>query len=373
MTPSLLDAAARLRLPRALHARATDDLPQPIRRCSSLAGRHGALLPSDPHPGRGGGIEVSGAQAPLLELRGVSKRFVKPLDTAARIANLLGGECARRGRARGRRRRPRGRAQGEVVGLVGESGCGKSTLGRIAVGLYAADRGQRFCARRRTSRRCAPEARRAHAAHDPDDLPGSVRFAQSAHARRRTSSARRRSCTAWWRTGLRSASTSRASLERVGLDASLMRRYPAPVLRRPAAAHRHRARARGEARVPRLRRGGRGARRVDPGAGPEPVHATCARNSSSPTSSSATTSGVVRAPLRPRGDHVPRTRGRDRADRGALRAAEPSLHAGAARRSAPDRRAPPALRGDRRRDPLAARAAPGMPFPSALPARDAAV
>ena len=28
----------------------------------------------------------------LLELRGVSKRFVKSLDTAARIANLLGGK-----------------------------------------------------------------------------------------------------------------------------------------------------------------------------------------------------------------------------------------------------------------------------------------
>ena len=51
-----------------------------------------------------------------------------------------------------------------------------------------------------------------------------------------------------------------------------MRRYPAPVLRRPARAHRHRARARGEARVPGLRRIGRGARRLDPGAGAQPVH-----------------------------------------------------------------------------------------------------
>ena len=47
---------------------------------------------------------------------------------------------------------------------------------------------------------------------------------------------------------------------------------PAPVLGRPAPAHRHRARAGGEAVVHRLRRGGGGARRLDPGAGAEPVH-----------------------------------------------------------------------------------------------------
>src|SRR5207248_144058 len=34
-------------------------------------------------------------------------------------------------------------AEGEVVGLVGESGCGKSTLGRLAVGLLALSEGER--------------------------------------------------------------------------------------------------------------------------------------------------------------------------------------------------------------------------------------
>ena len=70
----------------------------------------------------------------LIELRGIVKRFVKPLDVAAKVANVIGA---------GMREevvhaidhvdlaiRP-----GEVVGLVGESGCGKSTLGRIAAGI----------------------------------------------------------------------------------------------------------------------------------------------------------------------------------------------------------------------------------------------
>jgi peptide/nickel transport system ATP-binding protein len=71
---------------------------------------------------------------PLVELRQVSKRFVKPLDLAARLANLLGAGvreevvCAVD-------RVSLAIAPGEVVGLVGESGCGKSTLGRIVAHL----------------------------------------------------------------------------------------------------------------------------------------------------------------------------------------------------------------------------------------------
>ena len=64
----------------------------------------------------------------------------------------------------------------------------------------------------------------------------------------------------------------------------------APVLRRPAQPHRHRPRARREARIPRLRRGHRRARRVDPGAGHQPVHGPARRPSTSPISSSATIS-----------------------------------------------------------------------------------
>jgi peptide/nickel transport system ATP-binding protein len=79
----------------------------------------------------------------LVELRGVSKRFVGRLDASMRIANALGAKL-REQVVRAVDRVDLAIESREIVGLVGESGCGKSTLGRLAVGLLSSSEGERL-------------------------------------------------------------------------------------------------------------------------------------------------------------------------------------------------------------------------------------
>lgn len=79
--------------------------------------------------------------APLIALEDVSKRFVKPVDLAGKIANMLGANNPTI-TVHAVDRVTFQLEEGEVVGLVGESGCGKSTVGRLIAGIHAPTEGR---------------------------------------------------------------------------------------------------------------------------------------------------------------------------------------------------------------------------------------
>ncbi len=71
---------------------------------------------------------------PVLEIRNLSKKFVKPLDLAGKIAQKL-GQNIREEIVHAVDNVSFTVNKGEVVSLVGESRCGKSTLGRMVAGI----------------------------------------------------------------------------------------------------------------------------------------------------------------------------------------------------------------------------------------------
>ncbi|MEM1430458.1 MAG: ABC transporter ATP-binding protein [Pseudomonadota bacterium] len=77
---------------------------------------------------------------PILRLEGISKRFTKPIDLAAKLLNLVGASYSDR-TVHAVDHIDLEVRRGEVVGLIGESGCGKSTLGRVIAGIYPPSEG----------------------------------------------------------------------------------------------------------------------------------------------------------------------------------------------------------------------------------------
>ena len=158
--------------------------------------------------------------------------------------------------------------RGETLGLVGESGCGKTTVGRLLLRLHRPH--VRHDPLRRRGHH-PDQGRRAQAlpAADADHLPGPVREPRPEDADRRQH--RRGTAGPRSRRRPRAGSQGRADDGPRRPPAVPRAALPARVLGRPAPAHRDRPGTRPRARPRGLRRARLGARRVDPGAGPQPA------------------------------------------------------------------------------------------------------
>ena len=80
-------------------------------------------------------MDPNGQKQSIVTISEISKRFVKSLDLAGRIAQRFGAGV-REEVVYAVDKVSLEIQDGEVVGLVGESGCGKSTLGRVVAGVH---------------------------------------------------------------------------------------------------------------------------------------------------------------------------------------------------------------------------------------------
>ena len=307
----------------------------------------------------------------LVEVENVSKRFEPRLTLGERIAAALGSAIETRtvhalDRVSLDDRRRRGRRAGRRIRLRQVHARPRHRRHPAAVVRDGAHR-------RRAGHGRRPTPRQAHHAR-ADGVPGSVRLARSAHARRRRD--RRRSgraragdafgrgslCGEMARGGRSRPATSRAAF-RISSPAG------------SASASRSRARSRcsptcwcATSRSPRSTC--RSRRRSST------CSSSCAASSASPCCSSATTSAwcatsPIAIAIMYLGRIVEIGEARQR-----LREPAASLYARAARQRAEAgarRRRDRQLQGDQRRTAVGAVAAERLPFPSALPARGRAL
>ena len=159
-------------------------------------------------------------------------------------------------------------------------------------------------------------------------------------------------------------------LEVVGPQPGALQPLSARVLRRPAPAHRRRARARRQPEADRLRRARLGARRLRAGPDPEPAQGPAA--GLRPDLRLHRARPQRRSPhLRPRAGDVPRPHRRARCAAAAVQRAQAPVHGRAALgRAGPRSRGRPRSQADRarRRRPQPDQPALGLLVPSSLPA-----